>query len=80
MKRIILKLHEKNYIDLIDHSVKECIVKNENYEVSYKGKIMILTPDELRSECKARQYVSTPKYGDVPYYILSYLWQPIKTQ
>ena len=33
MKRTIIKLHEKKYADLLDERVKECIQKNENYEV-----------------------------------------------
>ncbi len=78
MKRTILKLHDKKYADLIDHSVKECIIKKENYEVEYKGKVMILTPEQLKTECKGRQYIAEPKYGDRPYHLLSYLWAPTK--
>lgn len=78
MKRIILKLHDKKHIDLIDHNVKECIHKNENYEVEYKGKIMFLTPDDLKTKCVGRQYITKPKYGDKPYHLLTYLWEPTK--
>ncbi len=77
MKRTILKLHDKKYADLIDHNVKECIQKNENYEVEYKGKMMILTPGQLKNECLGRQYIEKPKYGEKPYHLLSYLWKPI---
>jgi hypothetical protein len=78
MKRTILKLHNKKYADLIDHSVKECIQKNENYEVEYKGKLMILTPEQLRTQCVGRQYIAEPKFGDKPYHLLSYVWSPTK--
>lgn len=77
MKRKILKLSPKKYADLIDHSVRECIQKNENYEVEYKGKIMILTPEQLRNECVDRQYIEKPKFGEKPYHLLSYVWKPI---
>ena len=79
MKRTILKLHDKKYVDLIDHSVRECIQKGENYEIEYKGKTMTLTPEELKTKCVGRQYIAEPKFGDRPYHLLSYLWEPIKT-
>jgi hypothetical protein len=78
MKRTILKLHNKKYVDLIDHSVKECIKKKENYEVEYKGKIMMLTPEQLVNECVGRQYIAEPKFSDRPYHLLSYVWAPTK--
>lgn len=76
MRRTILKLHDKKYADLIDHSVKECIRKGENYEVEYKGKVMILSPEDLKTKCLNRQYIEKPKYGERPYHLLSYLWEP----
>lgn len=79
MKRQILKLHDKKYADLLDDRVKECILKNENYEIEYKGKIMVLTPEDLKTKCISRQYIEKPKYGEKPYHLLSYLWEPIKT-
>ena len=79
MKRTILKLRDKKYADLIDHSVRECIQKGENYEIEYKGKTMTLTPEELKTKCVGRQYIAEPKFGDRPYHLLSYLWEPIKT-
>lgn len=78
MKRTILKLHDKKYANLIDHSVKECIKNNENYEVEYRGKVMILTPEQLRTQCVGRQYIAEPKFGDKPYHLLSYVWAPTK--
>lgn len=78
MKRTILKLHDKKYVNLIDHRVKECIVKNENYEVEYRGKTMTLTPEQLKTQCVDRQYIAQPKFGDKPYHLLSYLWEPTK--
>ena len=80
MKRVIQKLHDKKYADLIDHSVRECIQKNENYEVEYRGKVMVLTPDQLKNECLGRQYIEKPKYGQTPYHLLSYKWNPINLQ
>ena len=79
MRRTILKLHDKKYADLIDHNVKECIQKGENYEIEYKGKSMTLTPEELKTKCIGRQYIAEPKYGDQPYHLLAYLWEPIKS-
>lgn len=79
MKRQILKLHDKKYADLLDDRVKQCILKNENYEIEYKGKIMVLTPEDLKTKCVSRQYIERPKYGEKPYHLLSYLWEPIKT-
>lgn len=78
MKRTILKLHDKKYANLIDHSVKECIKNNENYEVEYRGKVMILTPEQLKTQCVGRQYIAEPKFGDKPYHLLSYVWAPTK--
>jgi hypothetical protein len=78
MKRTILKLYNKKYIDLFDYNVKECVHNNENYEIEYKGDIMILTPDELKTKCVGRQYIANPKYGEKPYHLLSYLWKPTK--
>ena len=78
MKRTILKLHNKKYADLIDHSVKECIKNNENYEVEYRGKVMILTPEQLKTQCVGRQYIAEPKFSDRPYHLLSYVWAPTK--
>lgn len=78
MKRTILKLHDKKYADLIDHSVKECIKNNENYEVEYRGKVMMLTPEQLRTQCVDRKYIAEPKFGDKPYHLLSYVWAPTK--
>ena len=78
MKRVILKLHEKKYADLVDHKVRECIRKNENYEIEYKGKVMTLTPEELKTKCVGRQYIERPKYGEEPYHLLSYLFEPTK--
>lgn len=78
MKRTILKLHDKKYADLIDHSVKECIKNNENYEVEYRGKVMILTPEQLKTQCVGRQYIAEPKFSDKPYHLLSYVWAPTK--
>lgn len=79
MKRQILKLHNKKYADLIDERVRECIRKNESYEIEYRGKSMILTPEELKTKCVGRQYIAEPKFGDRPYHLLSYLWEPTKT-
>jgi hypothetical protein len=79
MKRTIIKLHDKKYADLIDHNVRECIRKNENYEIEYRGKSMTLTPEDLKTKCVGRQYIAEPKYGDKPYHLLSYLWEPTKT-
>jgi hypothetical protein len=78
MKRQILKLHNKKYADLIDERVRECIRKNESYEIEYRGKSMILTPEELKTKCVGRQYIAVPKFGDKPYHLLSYLWEPTK--
>jgi hypothetical protein len=57
----------------------ECIQKKENYDVEYKGKVMTLTPEELKTKCVGRKYIAEPKFGDRPYHLLSYLWEPIKT-
>lgn len=78
MKRTILKLRDKKYADLVDHQVRECIQKKENYEIEYKGKSMFLTPEELQTKCVGRQYITEPKYGDKPYNLLSYIWEPTK--
>lgn len=78
MKRVILKLHEKKYADLVDHKVRECIQKNENYDIEYKGKVMTLTPEELKTKCVGRQYIERPKYGEQPYHLLSYIFEPTK--
>lgn len=77
MKRVVLKLHDKKYADLVDHEVRECIRKNENYEIEYKGKVMTLTPEELKTKCVGRQYIERPKYGQ-PYHLLSYVFEPTK--
>ena len=79
MKRTITKLNNKKLADLVDHNVRECIQKKENYEIEYRGKSMILTPEELKTKCVGRQYIAEPKFGDKPYHLLSYLWEPIKT-
>jgi ABC-type lipopolysaccharide export system ATPase subunit len=78
MKRTITKLNNKKLADLIDHNVRECIQKKENYEIEYRGKSMILTPEELKTKCVGRQYIAEPKFGDKPYHLLSYLWEPTK--
>jgi len=78
MKRTIIKLHNKKFADLVDHNVRECIQKKENYEIEYRGKSMILTPEELKTKCVGRQYIAVPKFGDRPYHLLSYLWEPTK--
>lgn len=78
MKRVILKLHDKKYANLVDHKVRECIKKNENYDIEYKGKVMTLSPEELKTKCVGRQYIERPKYGEQPYHLLSYLWEPTK--
>ena len=79
MKRTITKLNKNKQADLIDRQVRECIQKGENYEIEYKGKSMTLTPEELKTKCIGRQYIAEPKYGDQPYHLLSYLWEPTKT-
>lgn len=76
MRRTILKLHDNKYADLIDHNVRECIQKGEDYEVEYRGKVMILTVEDLKTKCLGRQYIEKPKYGEKPYHLLSYLWKP----
>ena len=68
MKRTILKLHEKKYADLVDHKVRECIQKGENYEIEYRGKSMTLTPEQLKTKCVGRQYIEKPKFGEKPYH------------
>lgn len=78
MKRTITRLNNKKLADLIDHNVRECIQKKENYEIEYRGKSMILTPEELKTKCVGRQYIAEPKFGDKPYHLLSYLWEPTK--
>jgi len=78
MKRTITKLNNKKLADLIDHNVRECIQKKEDYEIEYRGKSMILTPEELKTKCVGRQYIAEPKFGDKPYHLLSYLWEPTK--
>lgn len=78
MKRTITKLNNKKLADLVDHNVRECIQKKENYEIEYRGKSMILTPEELKTKCVGRQYIAEPKFGDKPYHLLSYLWEPTK--
>ena len=78
MKRTITKLNNKKHADLVDHNVRECIQKKEDYEIEYRGKSMILTPEELKTKCVGRQYIADPKYGDKPYHLLSYLWEPTK--
>lgn len=79
MKRVMQKLYEKKYADLVDRHVKECIQKKENYEIEYRGKSMTLTPEELQSKCLGRQYIEKPKYGTNPYHILYYKWEPTKS-
>lgn len=79
MRRVIAKLHEKKYIHLIDRQIKECIQKGENYDVEYKGKIMTLTPEDLKTKCTDRQYIEKPKFGEKPYHIYGYLWEPTKS-
>ena len=79
MKRVIQKLHDKKHVDLIDHKVREGIQKNENFEVEYRGKVMTLTPDDLKTKCLSRQYIEKPKYGEQPYHLLTYSWEPTKT-
>ena len=78
MKRTITKLNSKKHADLVDHNVRECIQKKEDYEIEYRGKSMILTPEELKTKCVGRQYIAEPKFGDKPYHLLSYLWEPTK--
>jgi hypothetical protein len=39
---------------------------------------MTLTPEELKTKCVARQYIERPKYGEEPYHLLSYLFEPTK--
>lgn len=78
MKRTITKLNNKKLADLVDHNVRECIQKKENYEIEYRGKSMILTPEELKTKCVGRHYIAEPKFGDKPYHLLSYLWEPTK--
>jgi len=78
MKRTITRLNSKKHADLVDHNVRECIQKKEDYEIEYRGKSMTLTPEELKTKCVGRQYIAEPKFGDKPYHLLSYLWEPTK--
>ena len=64
MRRTILKLHDNKYADLIDHNVRECIRKGENYEVEYKSSKR--DADLFYKELKSKILYGT---GNFKYYV-----------
>lgn len=74
MERTVKKLYN-DCIDLIDHNVRDCVNKKEDYEVFYNGKSMKLSPEQLKKECIGRKIISDAKYEN-SYRLLSYKWNP----
>jgi hypothetical protein len=79
MERTIEKLYQ-GCADLIDSKVRECIQKNEDYKVTYKGDVMMLTPEQLKNECLHVQLINKPAHGGKPYRLYSYKWNPKKVE
>jgi len=79
MRRDVKKLYN-GCIDLIDHNVKLCIEKNENYQVFHNNDMMTLTPEELKTKCVGKQRIDKPAHGNKPYRLLSYEWTPDKVE
>lgn len=63
-------------IDLRDYNVKACMKRRENYEVTYMGEKMILTPAQLLNDIVEKRSVKS-KFGK-DYELWSYKWSPIR--
>jgi hypothetical protein len=79
MKVEIKKLW-KDSIDIRDYVVKKCIEKNENLEITHGVDKMILTPKELKSDMSGISKLFQSKTGGKDYRLVSYIWNPIKTE
>jgi len=70
----------KGYPVARDYDVKECIKQNENLQIEYKGDIMTLTPEELRSKVVDKSNNLPSKFGGKEYRLLCYEWNPDKVE
>ncbi len=62
-------------IDLRDYNVVKCMKARQNYEVTYMGEIMTLTPAQLLNEIVDKSELQKSKY-DKDYHLWSYKWKP----
>ena len=76
MKAKIIKLNYDGTIDLRDYNVRRCILRNEKYEVTCGGDVMIFSPEDLKNNCLRKQEVPS-KFGK-PYELWSYKFNPIE--
>ena len=72
--KITVKTCKWGNIDLRDYNVKACMRRNENYEVTYMGDTMTLTPGQLLNNIVHRQ--PTKSLYDKDFELWSYKWKP----
>jgi hypothetical protein len=69
----------KLYRDMIDvrsYEAIRCIELRENLEITYEGKKMTLTPEQLKTECVEKGLKQHSIKGSAPYSLWSYIWIP----
>jgi len=78
MFKEVTKLYQDKYIDLKDYYVKTAIKNKQNITVSYRGKTMVLTPQDLKEKrlILNKDPIISKVYPDQSYYLYSYLWKP----
>jgi len=62
-------------IDLRDYNVKRCMSARDNYEVTYMGEVMTLTPAQLLNNIVKKSESQKSFYGK-DYCLWSYKWVP----
>lgn len=66
---------KKGNIDLRDYNVTRCMKLRQNYEVTYMGKVMTLTPAQLLNSIVEKSNPQKSMYGK-DYCLWSYKWVP----
>jgi hypothetical protein len=78
--KIEIKKLWKDSVDVRNYVVQSCIDKNENLEITHGVDKMILTPKELKHDLTGVSKLFQSKTGGRDYRLVSYMWNPIKTE
>lgn len=76
---IVKKLFKRTIVSVRSNTIDKCLKKKEGLLVSYKGKTMLLSYEDLKT--KKFQIVKRPfmsKYGTKPYFLIDFSWRPDK--
>lgn len=70
------KLFKDYLVDVRSYEAIICIELRENLEITHDGKVMTLTPKQLKEDIIEKGTKLHSIKGTPPYYLWSYIWTP----